>query len=65
MPHLTNEIHHGKIGDSIDLSSLRTVSSTGSVLPPRVCEWFYDSGFPQDVHLVSGSGGTDLACSCK
>ncbi|OAG36009.1 hypothetical protein AYO21_09802 [Fonsecaea monophora] len=46
-----------------DLSSLRTVSSTGSVLPARVCEWFYDAGFPDTVHLVSGSGGTDLACS--
>ncbi|EXJ61493.1 acetoacetate-CoA ligase [Cladophialophora psammophila CBS 110553] len=47
----------------IDLSSLRTVSSTGSVLPAKVCEWFYDVGFPENIHLVSGSGGTDMACS--
>ena len=49
----------------IDLSSLRTVSATGSVLPARVCEWFYDTSFPDTVHLVSGSGGTDCACSRK
>ncbi|OAL22384.1 acetoacetate-CoA ligase [Fonsecaea nubica] len=49
--------------ESIDLSSLRTVSSTGSVLPAKVCEWFYDAGFPGKIHLVSGSGGTDMACS--
>ncbi|KAH6717468.1 hypothetical protein BKA61DRAFT_671927 [Leptodontidium sp. MPI-SDFR-AT-0119] len=48
---------------SLDLSSLRTVSSTGSVLTADVCQWFYDSAFPKDVHLVSGSGGTDMACS--
>ncbi|EXJ63370.1 acetoacetate-CoA ligase [Cladophialophora psammophila CBS 110553] len=47
----------------VDLSSLRTVSSTGSVLQPDVCEWFHDRGFPSKVHLVSGSGGTDLAGS--
>ncbi|KEF51079.1 acetoacetate-CoA ligase [Exophiala aquamarina CBS 119918] len=47
--------------DSINLNSLRTVSSTGSVLGAEVCEWFYDHGFPTHVHLVSGSGGTDVA----
>lgn len=49
--------------DSIDMSSLRTVSSTGSVLQANVCEWFYDRGFPAHVHLVSVSGGTDIAGS--
>ncbi|KAJ9634875.1 hypothetical protein H2204_006109 [Knufia peltigerae] len=49
--------------DTIDLSSLRTVSSTGSVLQPDVCEWFHKIGFPPRVHLISSSGGTDLAGS--
>lgn len=49
--------------DEYDFSSLRTVSSTGSVLPGDVATWFYDYGFPKRVHLVSGSGGTDCACA--
>jgi acyl-coenzyme A synthetase/AMP-(fatty) acid ligase len=59
------DLQSDRLEQSIDLGSLRTVSSTGSVLPARVCEWFYDSGFPEKVHLVSASGGTDLACSRK
>jgi acetoacetyl-CoA synthetase len=51
--------------DEVDLSSLRKVSSTGSVLPADVAVWFYEYGFPKNVHLVSGSGGTDCACACK
>lgn len=51
--------------DEVDLSSLRKVSSTGSVLPPDVAVWFYEHGFPPDVHLISGSGGTDCACACE
>lgn len=47
----------------VDLSSLRTVTSTGSVLETDVCEWFYDHAFPPNVHLISSSGGTDLACA--
>ncbi|KAI9836767.1 MAG: hypothetical protein M1819_000932 [Sarea resinae] len=47
----------------IDLSSLRTVTSTGSTLTADVCNWFYDHGFPSDIHLISMSGGTDMACS--
>lgn len=61
--HQIIDLHRSE--QTIDLSSLRTVSSTGSVLPARVCEWFYDTSFPDTVHLVSGSGGTDLACSRK
>ncbi|KAG8158413.1 hypothetical protein KVR01_011535 [Diaporthe batatas] len=49
--------------EQLDLSSLRTVVSTGSTLTADVAEWFYDFGFPQHVFLNSTCGGTDLACS--
>ncbi|CAG9988760.1 unnamed protein product [Clonostachys byssicola] len=49
--------------DVIDLSSLRTITSTGSTLTAKVARWFYTEGFPQSIHLVSTCGGTDLACS--
>lgn len=49
--------------EKLDLSSLRTVVSTGSTLTADVAEWFYDSGFPRHVFLNSTCGGTDLACS--
>lgn len=44
-----------------DLSALRSVSSTGMVLPDASFEWFYDVGFPPSVQLENISGGTDLA----
>lgn len=46
-----------------DLSQLRTVTSTGSILTSNVAAWFYDEAFPKHVHLHSTCGGTDLACS--
>lgn len=49
--------------DQLDLSSLRTVVSTGSILNADVAQWFYDKGFPPHVFLNSTCGGTDLACS--
>lgn len=49
--------------DQLDLSSLRTVVSTGSILTADVAQWFYDKGFPPRVFLNSTCGGTDLACS--
>ena len=49
--------------EQLDLTSLRTVVSTGSILPPDVAEWFYDRGFPPNVFLNSTCGGTDLACA--
>lgn len=49
--------------DQLDLSSLRTVVSTGSILTADVAQWFYDTGFPPHVFLNSTCGGTDLACS--
>ncbi len=45
-----------------DLSSLRTLSSTGSPLSPEGFAWVHDSVRP-DVHLASISGGTDIV-SC-
>lgn len=49
--------------NQLDLSSLRTVVSTGSILTADVAQWFYDEGFPPQVFLNSTCGGTDLACS--
>ncbi|KAF5013805.1 hypothetical protein FDECE_223 [Fusarium decemcellulare] len=49
--------------EHLDLSSLRTITSTGSTLTPQVAKWFYDAGFPPHIHLVSTCGGTDLAAS--
>lgn len=49
--------------DQLDLSSLRTIVSTGSILTADVAQWFYDEGFPPHVLLNSTCGGTDLACS--
>ncbi|KAK1766178.1 acetoacetyl synthase [Phialemonium atrogriseum] len=44
-----------------DLSSLRIVTCTGMVLSDQLFEWFYDRGFPPNVHLANISGGTDIA----
>ncbi|MFZ4720712.1 MAG: acetoacetate--CoA ligase, partial [Ilumatobacteraceae bacterium] len=48
--------------DTHDLSSLRTVCSTGSPLSDEGFRWVYRS-LKDDVHLASISGGTDL-CGC-
>jgi len=45
-----------------DLSSVRTISSTGSPLAPECFEFVYRS-IKEDVHLASISGGTDIV-SC-
>ncbi len=42
-----------------DLSSLRSVGSTGAPLPPEGFEWVYDS-VGADLQLASASGGTDV-----
>jgi acetoacetyl-CoA synthetase len=47
---------------SHDLSSVRTISSTGSPLSPECFRFVYD-GIRKDVHLASISGGTDIV-SC-
>ena len=46
-------------GTSHDVSSIRTVLSTGSPLAPDSFEYIYDAVKP-DVHLASMSGGTDI-----
>ena len=48
--------------DSHDLSTIRTISSTGSPLSPEGFAFVYD-GIKKDVHLASISGGTDIV-SC-
>ncbi len=45
-----------------DLSTLRTICSTGSPLGPHGFEYIY-AAVKSDVHLASISGGTDL-CAC-
>lgn len=45
-----------------DLSSVRTISSTGSPLSPEDFRFVYE-GIKRDVHLASISGGTDIV-SC-
>jgi acetoacetyl-CoA synthetase len=45
-----------------DLSSLRTLASTGSPLSPERFAWVHEQ-VKADVHLASISGGTDL-CGC-
>ena len=43
-----------------DLAALRTVSATGSPLPPEAYDWVYDAVSP-DIWLAPISGGTDVA----
>ncbi|HYG18977.1 MAG TPA: acetoacetate--CoA ligase [Ohtaekwangia sp.] len=50
-----------KPGKDFDLSSLRSIGSTGSTLPPEGFEWIYQE-VKQDLWLASMSGGTDV-CS--
>ncbi len=45
-----------------DLSSLKVIASTGSVLTPESFDYVY-SDIKKDVHLASMSGGTDI-CGC-
>lgn len=45
-----------------NLSHLRTIGSTGSVLSPESFEYVYRD-IKKDVHLASMSGGTDI-CGC-
>jgi acetoacetyl-CoA synthetase len=49
-------------GSSFDLSSVRTICSTGSPLSNDGFAWVYEA-VAADVHLGSVSGGTDL-CGC-
>ncbi len=49
-----------KPGEKFDLSSLKSIGSTGSPLPEEGFEWIYNS-VKKDVRLMSMSGGTDIA----
>lgn len=46
-------------GEEVDLSGLRSISSTGSPLPPEGFRWIYEA-VGQDIWLCSMSGGTDV-----
>ncbi len=48
-------------GTKFNLSSLRSISSTGSTLPPEAFQWVYRE-VKKDLWLVSMSGGSDV-CS--
>lgn len=46
-------------GKRFDLSALRSISSTGSPLPPEAFDYVYEQ-IKEDLWLVSMSGGTDV-----
>lgn len=46
-------------GKEYDLSSIRSIGSTGSPLPPEAFDWVY-TAIRDDVWLTSMSGGTDI-----
>lgn len=52
-------------GREFDLSRLRIMLSTGSVLSAELYEWFYATAFPPSALLISMSGGTDIVGCCK
>lgn len=56
---------HVAAGEKFNLSKLRIVTSTGAVLSEDIYNWFYGTGFPLSVQLISMSGGTDIAGCCK
>lgn len=49
--------------DMADVSTLKTVTCTGMVLPEQTFDWFYDVGFHKHTQLANMSGGTDIASS--
>ena len=51
-----------KPAETHDLSNLRMIGSTGSVLVPECFDYIYEN-VKKDVHLASMSGGTDI-CGC-
>ncbi|KAF2841360.1 acetoacetyl-CoA synthase [Patellaria atrata CBS 101060] len=62
-PRYLHELQKNNISprEICNLSSFRTVTSTGMVLSDALFEWFYDTGFPKHVQLANISGGTDIA----
>ena len=57
LANMKEEIHP----NTFELSSLRSLSSTGSTLPPEAFEWVYRE-VKKDLWLISMSGGSDV-CS--
>jgi acetoacetyl-CoA synthetase len=62
-PRFLHELQKNNIipKTSFNLSSLKSVSTTGMVLSDSQFSWFYDTAFPPSIHLRNISGGTDLA----
>lgn len=59
-PYLTACMKKGLApGSSYNLSSLRSIGSTGAPLPPETFDWVYQN-VSKDVWLCSMSGGTDV-----
>ncbi len=59
-PYLTACMKKGLVpGKTYDLSSLRSIGSTGAPLPPEAFNWVYDA-VKSDLWLCSMSGGTDV-----
>lgn len=54
--------HHINPRDVSNLSSLKMVNVTGAALLPEQARWFYEAGFPANVHLANSAGSTDTAC---
>jgi len=54
--------HERSVATTHDLTTLRTITSTGSPLAAETFEFVYEQLHP-DVHLASMSGGTDI-CGC-
>jgi acetoacetyl-CoA synthetase len=58
LANMKEDVHPAK---NFDLSPLRSISSTGSTLPPEAFRWVYRE-IKKDIWLVSMSGGSDV-CS--
>ena len=58
LANVKEDLHPAK---NFDLSFLRSISSTGSTLPPEAFDWVYRE-IKKDLWLVSMSGGSDV-CS--
>ncbi|MCC7246759.1 MAG: acetoacetate--CoA ligase [Saprospiraceae bacterium] len=58
-PFLVGCMKNGIKPSTFDLSSLRSIGSTGSPLPPEAFAWVYEN-VKQDLWLSSMAGGTDV-----
>jgi acetoacetyl-CoA synthetase len=58
LANMKEDLHPSK---NFDLSMLRSISSTGSTLPPEAFHWVYRE-IKKDLWLISMSGGSDV-CS--